>query len=278
MLKEIFKENKLRISVTYAITITEFIIYSFIPYIMGLAIDDLLEGNKRMLMVHGSILAFSIIVGGFRRAYDTRVFSDIYITKASKTIKTLREKQFDEKKLVSRYGLVGIYSDFFEFTLPLTVRIIINLAVGLIMISIIEYKILFFVIPVLVLSILAQKYASKKTQKIEYAMQDTRENISKCLVENNCCNQYLEIQKKSLIQRSDIDSITWMFCDTLWSASEVVCIILVCSFGLTMGEITSVLLYLTKIIIHTDMSFALFNQIRLLEMTDDLLDVQEENQ
>jgi ABC-type multidrug transport system fused ATPase/permease subunit len=274
MLKEIFKENAARISFTYFITISEFVIYSFIPYITGLAIDDLITGNKRMLYVHGTILAFSIIVGGFRRAYDTRVFSDIYIKKASKTIKTLREKQFDEKKLVSRYGLVGIYSDFFEFTLPLAVRVFINISMAVIMISLIEYRILLFILPILCIVIYAQKITSKKTQKIEYTMQDTRENISKNLVENQCCNAELEKQKISLIKKSDIESVTWMFCDVLWSSAEIISIIIICSFGLSMGEITSILLYFTKIIMHTDMTFSLFSQIRLLEMTNDLLDCE----
>jgi hypothetical protein len=274
MLKEIFKENAIRISFTYFITISEFIIYSFIPYITGLAIDDLITGNKRMLYIHGTILAFSIIVGGFRRAYDTRVFSDIYIKKASKTIKTLREKKFDEKKLVSRYGLVGIYSDFFEFTLPLAVRVVINITIAVIMIAIIEYRILLFVLPILCIVIYAQKITSKKTQKIEYTMQDTRENISKNLVENQCCNAELEKQKISLIKKSDIESVTWMFCDVLWSSAEIISIIIICSFGLSMGEITSILLYFTKIIMHTDMTFSLFSQIRLLEMTNDLLDCE----
>lgn len=274
MLKEIFKENAIRISFTYFITISEFIIYSFIPYITGLAIDDLITGNKRMLYIHGTILAFSIIVGGFRRAYDTRVFSDIYIKKASKTIKTLREKKFDEKKLVSRYGLVGIYSDFFEFTLPLAVRVVINITIAVIMIAIIEYRILLFVLPILCIVIYTQKITSKKTQKIEYTMQDTRENISKNLVENQCCNAELEKQKISLIKKSDIESVTWMFCDVLWSSAEIISIIIICSFGLSMGEITSILLYFTKIIMHTDMTFSLFSQIRLLEMTNDLLDCE----
>lgn len=276
MLKEIFKENKLRISLTYAITITEYIIFSLLPYNMGLAIDDLLAGNIKMLIIHSSILLFSIVIGAFRRAYDTRVFSDIYINKASKTIKLLRGKQFDDKKLVSRYGLVGIYSDFFEYTLPLAVRILIGTGIAFLMVAYIEYKIMYFVGPSIIAVLIIQYYSSKKIQAYEYTMQNTRENISESLVDKKDCDPHLETQKETLIRKSDIDCISFVCTDTLWGSTEIACIVIVCNLGLSMGEITSVLMYLNNIWGYLGMSCSLFYQVRLLQMTNNLLDFEEE--
>jgi len=118
LLKEIFNENKIGIIFTYFLTLVEIFVISILPYLIGTAIDNLLESNYEGITKYSFAWIFFVLVATFRKRFDTRVFSAIYYKKALKTIDNLKNQNLDEKKISIRYGLVGIYSDFFEFTLP----------------------------------------------------------------------------------------------------------------------------------------------------------------
>lgn len=271
MIKEILKENYFSICLAYMLITIECIVFSIIPYTIGLAIDDMIKGNKTMIIVHSSMMIFTLLIGMIRRMYDTRVFSNIYVKKAKKTILALRKSNLDHKKIVARYGLVGIYSDLFEFTIPNITKVLINISVSLIMLFFINLSILYFVIPSAVFVLLIQLYFSNFTKKKEYEMQETRENISSLLVEGKDCSDFLDKQKDILVKKSDIESFAWSISDFAAALMEIVCVIVVTQNNLTLGEITAALMYVMKIFENITSSFWLFNNFRILEMTNDLL-------
>ena len=177
MLKEIFNENKI-------------------------GIDNLLESNYEGITKYSFAWTFFVLVATFRKRYDTRVFSAIYYKKALKTIDNLKNQNLDEKKISIRYGLVGIYSDFFEFTLPNASKAVFSIIISIFMIIFLQYILSLVVIPFVIIVSLVNYYFSKKMQIVEYALQETREVISKNLVEHIDCKEVLEQQKDLLIKRS----------------------------------------------------------------------------
>lgn len=271
MLKEIFNENKIGIIFTYFLTLVEIFVISILPYLIGTAIDNLLESNYEGITKYSFAWIFFVLVATFRKRYDTRVFSAIYYKKALKTIDNLKNQNLDEKKISIRYGLVGIYSDFFEFTLPNASKAVFNIIISIFMIIFLQYILSLIVIPFVIIVSLVNYYFSKKMQIVEYALQETREVISKNLVEHIDCREVLEQQKDLLIKRSNIEASNGFFCDISSLFLEVVCLLIITSNNLTFGEITAIIMYLQKVADHAMNALWIFNNFRLLEMTNDLL-------
>jgi len=271
LLKEIFKENLVKLLVIYIIITTEMFIFSFLPYLVGLAIDDLLNKKYNMLFLYASSLIIAIFFGTFRRLYDTRVFSQIYTNKALATIENLKKSNLNEKRIISRYGLVGVYSDFFEYTLPNITSVVIGLVIAIAMICFIQHNLILLLIPYIALSMSLHMFFSKKSQNIEYKLQHVREDISHALAENQNCADFINNQKTLLIKKSDLESINWSICDSLSIILDLTTVIIVCNNNLTLGQITAVLMYTNRITEKINQSYLFFSQIRILEMTNDLL-------
>lgn len=271
LLKEIFNENKWGIIFTYCLTISEIILESCIPYMLGLSIDDLL--CKKYFSLAYFIIPFLlvVIIGTFRRKYDTRVFSTIYKNKATKTIAQLKKIQLDKKKISIRYGLVGVYSDFFEHTLPNTVKIVLCIIISLIMIAFIQISLLIALLPFLIIIFLVHRNYGHSTQKVEYSLQKTREDISHSLIDDMDCGELLEQQKNLFIHKSDLEATNFFVSDSLALIAQVICILIITSSGITIGEITSVFMYCERVVYNGCNGFILYANFKLIEMTDDLL-------
>jgi hypothetical protein len=271
MLNEIFKENKWRIIVIYTVSFVEFTVFSLMPYVIGLAIDDLMAGHYRAFFGYVALSVGAMVIGVFRRMYDTRVFMRIYTIKASMVIRSLMSSRLDYRRIISRYGLVGLYSDFFEYTLPNIIHSIIGIVVGISMIAVISPILLFFIVPAVVVELCTHVFFSRLIQKREYALQHTREEISHNIAEGKDCFHQLNDQYKIYVSKSDLESKSWGFVDLLSVVVELTCILTVTRSGLSLGEITSLLLYVNKIFEKTHMSFFFFTGVKLLKMSDDLL-------
>jgi len=208
------------------------------PYVIGLAIDDLISGKKDYLFIYAALLFGALIIGTARRMFDTRVFCRIYFNKATQVIGTLRKSNLDSKRIISRYGLVGFYSDFFEYTLPNIFNVIIGIVISLVMILYIEGYLIVFIIPAVILEIISHKYFSKIIQAKEYEMQNLREEISHDLADNKDCTGHLEEQLNVIVKKSDLESYSWAVADSISCIIEITCLLLITSSNLTLGEIT----------------------------------------
>lgn len=271
MLQEILKQNILKLSIIYAIILIEMFIFSFLPYMTGLAIDDILNHKYNMLILYTSALVTAIVFGTLRRLYDTRIFSGIYISKAKDIIHNLKKSNLNQKRIISRYQLVGTYTDFFEFTFPNITNILISIIVAMFMIFYIKHSLLILISIYVTLTVTIHAYSSKKSQKIEYELQHTREDVAHGLAENQDCTSFLDKQKNLMVKKSDIESINWCICDSFSTILDIATILIVCKSGLTIGEITAILLYTSRITDKTNQAFWFFTQIRILQMSDDLL-------
>lgn len=271
MLKEIFQENKWGIIFTYFLTICEVSLESSIPYLLGITIDKLLVQKYEYIACFAIPFTARILIGTFRRSYDTRVFSNIYKNKAIRTINNLKNTNLDKKRISIRYGLVGLYSDFFEHTLPNMVRIVIYIIISLLLIAFIKFTLLMALIPFLILMFFVHKNYGNNTKKVEYLLQKSREDISHALIDDLDCDNLLENQKDLFIRKSDLEAENFFKSDTLALFVEIICILIVTTSGMSIGEITSVVMYFEMISINACNGFLVFANFKLVEMTNDLL-------
>ena len=61
-----------------------------VPFVMGLAINDLIEGHMRGVWLFVALEVSALLVGTLRRLYDTRVYAGIYTDIADRTAQRLR--------------------------------------------------------------------------------------------------------------------------------------------------------------------------------------------
>lgn len=271
MLRQIFKESFWGIAFTYAVTLLEFTSFSLMPYLIGLAIDGLLVGQIGSFLTYSALLVFGMLVGTVRRMCDTRIFGEIYTRKAKSVIAALHRTTLDRRRMVSRYGLVGLYSDFFEFTIPNVMSLAIGLLVALAMISLIDPWLVALIAPSFCVTVLSNSMLSRRIQQREYEMQHLREEISQSLVDGKDCDGLLSEQLRVMVRKSDLESWSWCATDAVNLVVELACLYMVTTSGLTMGEITSVLMYTGRVFDKAHMVHPLFGSLRLVEMTDDLL-------
>ena len=78
-LQAILKTFKYQIGVTWALVALENTLLALIPLLIGLAIDDLLEGQFNELTSLGVVMVLLTIVAVIRRIYDTRTYGTIRV-------------------------------------------------------------------------------------------------------------------------------------------------------------------------------------------------------
>jgi len=271
MLKEILRENFGKLTFIYAIILVEFALFASVPYMTGLAIDELIAGRMGTLYLYGFILLLSLVIGGARRLYDTRVFGRIYTKRAKAIIDALRQSGLDQKRIISRYGLVGIYSDFFEYQLPSIMNVAVGMVVSVGMIAYLQPWLCVFVLPGIGCHLYFHSLTAALTQKREYELQHSREDISHALADGKECGSLLDNQMVTLIKKSDLESAGWSFADLISIVVELGCLLIVTKTGLTPGEIASVLLYLSSCMAKSQLAYSFFHMMKLMQMTDDLL-------
>src|SRR5262249_9162019 len=99
---------------TYALFNVENVLRVVQPTVLGLAVDDLLAGSGRGLgLLLGPHLA-RLLIGSWRRAYDTRTFTRIYADVASRVVLEQRAAGVPVSRVAARSALSRELVDFLE--------------------------------------------------------------------------------------------------------------------------------------------------------------------
>lgn len=116
-LARLFRANWRPVVLTYALYNVENLLNLAHPYVMGLAINGLLQAEYGVLaLLIGQTLA-QLFVGTARRMYDTRAFSAIYTDTATRLVCLQRNAGIGVSRVVARSSLSRELVDFFEYEL-----------------------------------------------------------------------------------------------------------------------------------------------------------------
>ena len=271
MIIEILKENKFKIGFIYSLLIIQYALFALIPFLLGKAIDGLLQKDNTNLIYFLVAEISALFIGFFLKRYDTKVFMEIFAAKAIKAIQILRDKNVLPAKIAARYQLVGNYSDFFEFSLPQIINAFISAGTALVMLFFADMKIGCVATILFMCMIFINKFYSFKTQSVDLQIQNNKENINHSLIENSEYKKYLEEMSQNYIRKSNLDAANFFFNDSI---SIIVhgctMLILVCTQP-TIGAITSTLLYVDKLYGVTYNIFYFFMFMRSIENTNKLI-------
>ncbi len=161
-LGSVFRDHRWRILLTYGLFNLENILGLARPWVLGLAIDDLLHASYRgaaLLVVQQ--LGFTLLSTG-RQMYDTRAFTHIYTDLATRLVLQQRRQGVEISRVAARSALSREIVDFFEHNVPNVFQSVYLIAGAIVMLALYDGWMisvcLLLLVPVCLLSVV---YARK---------------------------------------------------------------------------------------------------------------------
>lgn len=118
-LSRLFWTYRGQLAATYALFNLENILSLAQPYVLGIAINDLLNKKFTGLGIFAVQHIAFLLIGSARRLYDTRAFTRIYTHVASEVVLEQREANVDLSTVAARSSLSRELVDFFERDVPM---------------------------------------------------------------------------------------------------------------------------------------------------------------
>ena len=116
ILKQIMLQHRLRLLLTYILFSIEMMGNLLRPLFLGIAVDDLMKGSYRGLILLSAVHFAWLIIGMVRHRLDTRTYSAIYTALVTKFL-ARRYNKTDVSKLSAHSTLAREFVDFLEFDL-----------------------------------------------------------------------------------------------------------------------------------------------------------------
>lgn len=174
-LDELFARHRLPILGTYALFVIENLLRLAQPFALGWAINDLLGGRTTGLWVLIGQHVLFMTFGLWRQVLDTRVFSRIYSKLATSLIVDQREQGVDESRIAARSSLSREYVDFFEKTIPTSVKVGFSVVGSLIMLGFYDWLVVVLCVALLGPAAWLNRLFARKTRQLSRRLHDQLE-------------------------------------------------------------------------------------------------------
>ena len=131
-LRRIFIQHKYRLILTYSLFALEMLGSLLRPYFLGEAVNDLIAGSYRGLIILALVHFGYLGVGTLRHMVDTRTYTSIY----TQLVTRMLSRNFDDadvSRLSAHSTLAREFIDFLEFDLNFIIEAVYNLVGSLIL-------------------------------------------------------------------------------------------------------------------------------------------------
>ncbi|MBK7434248.1 MAG: hypothetical protein IPI66_10325 [Chitinophagaceae bacterium] len=131
------------------------------PFFLGEAINDLLKGSYRGLIILSVVHVAWLIIGTLRHMYDTRTYSAIYVSLVTKFL-SRRIYKADVSKLSAHSTLAREFVDFLEFDLVYVIEAVYNIFGSLVLLYFYDSTVVVLCLSVLIPVILISRVYGKR--------------------------------------------------------------------------------------------------------------------
>ncbi len=111
----IWTKYRLKIAGTLSLLTLERLMGVAVPFVLGVAINDLIDGSLRGVWWLIGLEFFTLAIGTVRRLYDSRVYARVYSDVAESTA---RREDLSVSRRAARMSLARELVDFFEWDMP----------------------------------------------------------------------------------------------------------------------------------------------------------------
>lgn len=123
----IFRRYWAPILITLGLIFVSSLLWLFQPFLLGVAIDGLIADDWSGVVWLALLQLGVLMIGMARRFYDTRVYARIYRDIAEEAVTASQEASLELTRITARAGMLREVVSFFEFSLPFSLRALINL-------------------------------------------------------------------------------------------------------------------------------------------------------
>jgi hypothetical protein len=131
----LFRTYRWRLLFTYGLFNLENLVHLAQPFVLGLAINDLLKHSFRGLLLFVGQHVLYVLLSALRRMYDTRAFTRVYTDLASQLVFDQRRHHVAVSRVAARSALSRELVDFFERDVPVVVHVLYSVAGALVMLA-----------------------------------------------------------------------------------------------------------------------------------------------
>ena len=174
ILKKLILKHRGQLVVTYILFSLEMLGSLLRPFFLGEAINDLMKGSYRGLILLSGVHLAWLIVGTIRHRYDTRTYSSIYTTLVT-TFLSRRIHQSEVSKLSAHSTLAREFVDFLEFDLIYVIEAVYNLLGSIVLLFFYESKVVLVCLAILFPVMFISYFYGKKMKHLNKLKNDELE-------------------------------------------------------------------------------------------------------
>ena len=239
----IWETYRLKIAGTMSLLTVERMLGVAVPFVLGLAINDLIAGQMRGVWMLVGLEVAAIIIGTLRRLYDTRVYAGIYTDIADRTA---QNADIDVSRRAARLGLARELVDFFEWELPELLVALIGIigafAMLLYMLPLIGALSIIVGLVVFTIFVISRgrmfslnKLLNNELERQVTMLESAREFSRR---------RHLSRLARWRIHLSDLEATNFAIAELFLSALIIGAVVVTVRAGLTVGEVFAVMTYL----------------------------------
>ncbi|MGI9271581.1 MAG: ABC transporter six-transmembrane domain-containing protein [Woeseiaceae bacterium] len=239
----IWKTYRLKITGTLSLLTAERMLGVAVPFVLGLAINDLIAGSFRGVWWLVGLEIAVLFIGTVRRLYDTRVYAGIYTDIADSAA---QRTDISVSRRSARLGLARELVDFFEWELPELFAALVGIAGAFAMLIYLLPTVggLSIIVGLLVGVVFAisrgrifslNKLLNNELER-QVTMLETARDFSR--------RRHLSRLARWRIHLSDLEATNFAIAEVLLSALIIGAVVITVRTGLSVGEVFAVLTYL----------------------------------
>lgn len=164
VLSKLIRRHKIRLGITYLLFSLEMTGALLRPFFLGMAINDLMQGSYRGLIILSAVHFAWLVIGTLRHRYDTRTYSTIYTSLVTKFL-SKRIKSSEVSKLSAHSTLAREIVDFMEFDLVYIIEAFYNIVGSMILLFFYQSSVVLLCLGIL-LPVMALSYIYGKKMKM----------------------------------------------------------------------------------------------------------------
>ncbi len=174
VLQTLFKKHKKQLLITYSLFSVEMLGSLMRFYFFGEAINDLIKGSYRGLLILIIVHVAYLVVGTIRHMFDTRTYSAIYTSLVTKLL-SRKYNKVEVSKLSAHSTLAREFVDFLEHDLIYVVEAVYNLLGSLIILFFYDKIIVAICLSILVPVALVSYFYGKRMNSLNKKKNDELE-------------------------------------------------------------------------------------------------------
>jgi ABC-type multidrug transport system fused ATPase/permease subunit len=174
ILRGLMMKHKYQLIFTYSLFSLEMLGNLMRYYFFGEAINDLIKGSYRGLLVLTLVHLAYLVIGTIRHMYDTRTYSAIYTSLVTKFL-SRRYSKIEVSKLSAHSTLAREFVDFLEHDLVYVIEAGYNLLGSLILLFFYDKVVVMICLGILVPVIIMSHFYGKKMRRLNQLKNDELE-------------------------------------------------------------------------------------------------------